>query len=249
MRVFKYCASGNDFIIFDADEKADRKDLAKILCGRYEGVGADGMIVLLPHENYDFEWEFYNCDGSEAKMCGNGARAAAHFAHFILKKPTKMSFLSGAGVIEAEVDKDGVEVALSEAKDLKTPFEDGGKIWQGCDTGVPHLVHFCENLDDFDLELCQKMRQKYNANINFAQIISKDCIRVRTFERGVEGETLACGTGMGACFYLALKQEKVKNIAKVIPKSEEELFFKFFKEKIYFKGRVKCCFEAHYYFS
>ena len=249
MRVFKYCASGNDFVVFDADARADRSALARKICDRYEGVGADGMIVVLPCEGYDFEWEFYNCDGSRPKMCGNGARAAAHFAHFVLQKDAKMCFLSEAGAIEAKVLEDGVVIALGGARDLRAPFEEEGKIWQGCDTGVPHLVHFCEDLEEFDLKLCKKMREKYDANVNFAKIIDENCIRVRTFERGVEGETLACGTGMGACFYLALMQGRVVREAKLIPKSGEELFFKFFEEKIYFKGKVKCCFEAHYYFA
>jgi diaminopimelate epimerase len=81
MNVTKYSASGNDFVIFHTFKKEDRSELAKKLCHRQEGVGADGLIVLIPHEIYDFEWQFYNADGSVAAMCGNGSRAAAHYAY------------------------------------------------------------------------------------------------------------------------------------------------------------------------
>lgn len=249
MKVFKYCASGNDFVIINADEKKDRSILAKELCNRYEGVGADGLIVILPHKEYDFEWDFYNNDGSKALMCGNGSRAAAHFAHHINKTQNKMAFLTGAGVIRAEVQKDLVQVCLGKIKSVKNTFDEFEKTWQICDTGVPHLVHFCENLDDFDLVLCKKMREKYNANVNFAQIIDDNTLRVRTFERGVEDETQACGTGMGACFYLAFLNKLVKEEVKIFPKSGEEVGFRFENEELFFKGKVKYCFEANYNFS
>lgn len=249
MKLYKYCASGNDFIIMNADKKENRSALAKKLCNRYEGVGADGFIVILPHEKYDFQWEFYNSDGSYAAMCGNGSRVVAHFAHFINKINSKMIFLTDAGVIKAYVQKDIVEVSLGKIKSVENSFEEFGKIWQLCNTGVPHLVYFCEDLDEFDKSLCKKMRDKYNANINFAKIIDKNSLKVHTYERGVEDETFACGTGMGACFYLAFKDNKIQNQAKVIPKSGEELSFKFEDEELFFKGRVKYCFEANYNFS
>lgn len=248
MKFYKYCVSGNDFVIFSADEKANRSELAKILCNRYEGIGADGLIVILPHHQYDFEWEFYNCDGSIPLMCGNGTRAAAHFAHHFKGINSKMAFLTAAGVIKAKVQKNIVEVSLGKVKSITEKFEKFGKIWQICDTGVPHLVHFCANLNEFDKELCQKLRKEYNANVNFAEFVNESCIKVRTFERGVEAETLACGTGMGACFYLAFLDKKIQNEAKIIPKSGEEVNFRF-EEELFFKGKVRYCFEANYNFS
>jgi len=88
MRVAKYSANGNDFVIFHSDVKEDRSELAKEICHRQDGVGADGLIVILPHSQYDFEWQFYNSDGSHADMCGNGSRACAHYA-YINKSSTK----------------------------------------------------------------------------------------------------------------------------------------------------------------
>lgn len=250
MRLYKYCASGNDFVIFSTDEKKDRSNLAKELCNRYSGVGADGMIVLLPSKDYDFEWDFYNCDGSKASMCGNGARAAALFAVQRLGKNKNLSFLSGAGEIKASIFDDEVEILLSKAKDVKSKFSFEDKTWQGVDTGVPHLVHFCEDLSSFDLKLCKKVRDKYNANVNFAKIINKSFMQVRTFERGVENETLACGTGMAASFYLARLKNLVDDEITVSPKSGEKLSLRLDDEKnIYFKGMVRFCFEADYNIS
>lgn len=246
MRLYKYCASGNDFVIFSTDKKKDRSNLAKELCNRYSGVGADGMIVLLPSKDYDFEWDFYNCDGSKASMCGNGARAAALFAVQRLGKNKNLSFLSGAGEIKASIFDDEVEILLSKAKDIRSKFSFEDKTWQGVDTGVPHLVHFCEDLQSFDIELCKKARDKFNANVNFAKVLDKKNMAVRTFERGVENETLACGTGMAACFYLAYLNKLVDKNVKILPKSKEELFLRLENDDIYFKGRVRYCFEANY---
>ncbi|MCX2683770.1 diaminopimelate epimerase [Campylobacter sp. MIT 21-1685] len=249
MKFYKYYVNGNDFILFTAEHKENRSELARKLCNRYEGIGADGFIVLLPHHQYDFEWEFYNCDGSTPLMCGNGSRAAAHFAHHYKGIQAQMNFLTGAGVIKAKVQNDEVELSLGKATKVKNNFEKEGKIWQFCDTGVPHLVHFCENIDDFDTELCQRLRKEFNANVNFATVLKKDCIKVRTYERGVENETLACGTGMGACFYLASLNQLIDKKAFVLPKSNEKVLFRLENEEIFFKGRVRCCFEAYYHFS
>lgn len=104
--------------------KKDRSALAKELCNRYEGIGADGFIVILPHKKYDFEWEFYNNDGSTASMCGNGSRAAAHFAHHINGIKPHMAFLTGAGVIKANVDNNSVEVSLGKIKNIQDAFSE-----------------------------------------------------------------------------------------------------------------------------
>lgn len=249
MSFYKYCANGNDFIILSADERAKRSELAKVLCDRYEGIGADGLVVLLPHEDYDFEWEFYNKDGSSASMCGNASRAVAHFAHHIKGMDSKLRFLTAAGVIEAKVDGDFVEVNLGKVRYTKEAFEFENKIWQECDSGVPHLVHFCKDLNEFDKRTCELLRKKYNANVNYAKIVSRDLIKVRTFERGVEDETLACGTGMAACFYLAHSKDLVQDGVSIIPRSQEEVFFRMQADCIHFKGRVRYCFKADYNFS
>ena len=103
MMVTKYSASGNDFVIYHTFLKQDRSALAQRICDRQNGIGADGLIVLLPHETCDCEWEFYNSDGSRAQMCGNGSRAAAHYAYSNALADATMTLMTEAGVIRAEV--------------------------------------------------------------------------------------------------------------------------------------------------
>ncbi|WP_373036888.1 diaminopimelate epimerase [Sulfurimonas sp.] len=244
MRVAKYSANGNDFVVFHSDVKEDRTELAKELCHRQEGIGADGLIVIVPNSDYDFEWQFYNSDGSHADMCGNGSRACAHYAYANKLAPKNMSFLTGAGVINAEVNGDMVLSELTPPKILNKNIEFNGKSWWLVDTGVPHLVHFTQNIEAFDIEEARELRYKYNANVNIAFIDADKNIKIRTYERGVEDETLACGTGMAACFYRAYIEEKVPNNIEVYPRSGDTLYLGMNDRTITFRGRVKNTFNT-----
>ena len=239
MIVSKYSASGNDFVIFHTFKKEDRSELAKKLCDRFNGIGADGLIVILPHEKYDFEWQFYNSDGSEAEMCGNGSRAAAHYSHVNNLVNNRMRFLTLAGVIEAEVNGDVVETQLTPHKKLDN-FGD----WTLFDTGVPHLVKI-DNLENFDVNKCRELRYKHNANVNIGDV-KNGTLYVRTYERGVENETLACGTGMCATFLKARELGLVGDKVTVIPKSGEKLEISLKNGRLYFKGKVIHTFDACY---
>lgn len=247
MVVSKYSANGNDFVIFHTFAKEDRSSLAKELCNRQDGVGADGLIVLVPKDiqdrEYDFEWQFYNSDGSEAEMCGNGSRACAHYAYVNSLAPKNMSFLTLAGVIKAHVEGDMVQSELTPPRILDKRIVENGKVWWKIDTGVPHLVHFTQNIKEFDILEARELRQKYNANVNIAYVQDNSLI-VRTYERGVEDETLACGTGMAACFYRAYEEGLVTNDIKVYPKSGETLYLGMNERTITFKGSVKKVFVA-----
>lgn len=243
MQIAKYNASGNDFVIFHTFCELDRSKLAQELCHRQKGVGADGLIVLLPQGEYDFKWQFYNSDGSEASMCGNGTRACAHYAYSQGLAPKKMRFLTGAGVIQSEVIGSVVETELTTPKVLSESFEENGLTWHFCDTGVPHLVTFVEDVALFDKMIARQMRYKYNANVNYA-MLEENALHVRTYERGVEDETLACGTGMAACFYSAYRQKRVGQSAKVYPTSGEELFMRIEDQTLFFKGNVQKVFET-----
>ncbi len=243
MTYTKYSASGNDFVIFHTFIKKDRKILAQQLCDRQNGIGADGLIVLVPHENLDFEWEFYNSDGSYAAMCGNGSRAAAHYAYSSNLANKKMKFLTGAGVISCEIDGDIVETELTKPKIIKNYFNENGYEWILIDTGVPHLVALVDDIKTFDKELARKMRQKYNANVNFAKF-EDGVLKVRTYERGVEDETLACGTGMCASFLSAKNKQFVNDFAKLCPLSQEKLEVRIKNDTLFFKGKVKKVFRA-----
>jgi diaminopimelate epimerase len=249
MRISKYSANGNDFVIFHDDTKQERNELAKILCHRQDGIGADGLIVVVPHENYDFEWEFYNSDGSHADMCGNGSRACAHYAFNNNLAPKKMSFLTGAGVINAEVSENDsrsgmVLSELTSPEIIDRDIEYHGKSWWLINTGVPHLVCLQNNVEDFDIEEARELRYIYNANVNICCVDHNGNMFVRTYERGVEDETLACGTGMSACFYRAFVEEKVQNNIEVYPTSKETLYLGYNGKTITFKGRVKKTFET-----
>lgn len=244
MMLAKYSASGNDFVIFHTFVKQNRSELAKLLCERQNGIGADGLIVLVPHETCDFEWEFYNSDGSIAEMCGNGSRAAAHYAHKQGLAPRHMSFLTLAGVIKAKVDGNMVQSDLTPPVIENQSIEINGKIWWLINTGVPHLVTFDADIDLFDLIEARTLRQRYNANVNIATVLPDGSLKVRTYERGVEDETLACGTGMAAAYYRALKENRVTGDTKVYPKSAETLYLGMDGKTITFKGAVKDVFET-----
>jgi len=250
MQLAKYSANGNDFVIFHDDVKKERNDLAKELCHRQDGVGADGLIVVVPHDTYDFEWEFYNSDGSHADMCGNGSRACAHYAYNNNLAPQKMAFLTGAGVIRAEVTdntpKSGMVLSeLTPPQILDTDIVEDGNSWWLLNTGVPHLVKFVDDIKKLDIEELRAMRYKYNANVNIAMVDGKS-LHVRTYERGVEDETLACGTGMAASFYRAYKENKVPNNIEVYPTSGDTLYLGVNERTITFQGKVKKTFETNW---
>jgi len=231
-----YDASGNTFVIFHTDVEKDYSDLAVKLCSK-ENV--DGLIVIVPHNKYDFKWLFYNNDGSTASMCGNGTRAVAHYAYSNKLADKNLSFLTEAGVITCEIEGDIVETLMTNPKIIKQQFVEEGFTWWLLDTGVPHLVTFVDDLEQFDLELSSSMRHKYNANVNFANI-SDDTLYVRTFERGVENETMACGTGMTAAFVRGNLEGRLQNETVVYPKSKEKLTLRKDKEgSFFFKGQVK----------
>jgi len=244
MTVIKYSANGNDFVMFIAQKKEDRSALAQKLCHRQNGVGADGLVVLLPHKEYDFEWEFYNSDGSHADMCGNASRAVAHFAHEKgISKDNKAEFLTGAGVIRATINGLYVVSDMVEPEIISKEIEAYGERWWLINSGVPHLVAIRENVDVFDIEEARTLRHKYNCNVNICAL-NDDMLYVRTYERGVEDETLACGTGMVACFIRHHLEGKIRDQVKVHPRSGDELYVSC-EEGVYrFGGKVTKTFIA-----
>ncbi len=244
MTVTKYSANGNDFVMIIAQEKSDRSALAQKLCHRQNGVGADGLVVVLPHDRYDFEWEFYNSDGSAADMCGNASRAVAHFAQEKgISKDNTAEFLTGAGVIRATINGLYVVSDMVPPKIIRDDIEEYGEEWWLIDSGVPHLVAVRDDIENFNIEEARTLRHKYNCNVNICKL-DGDTMYVRTYERGVEDETLACGTGMVACFIRNHKEEKISDQAKVHPRSGDELYVSY-EEGVYrFGGKVTKTFVA-----
>ena len=209
----KMNGAGNDFVVLDnRDGSLDlsREQIA-LLCNRQRGIGADGLLAVEEAESgADFRMRYYNADGGEAEMCGNGARCFARFANQVSGGAfEKMRFETIAGVIGAEFEGDQVRIELSEPYDLEldTDLAVDGELLavSSVNTGVPHAVVFVEDLELVDIRRFGSAIRHHDhfapagTNANFVQVLAPDHIAIRTYERGVEDETLACGTGMVAC--------------------------------------------------
>lgn len=232
---FKMNGSGNDFIIINnreniVEENIDisMKDFVVRVCKRALSIGADGMILIENDDEYDFRWRFFNNDGGEVEMCGNGSRCAARFAYLNNISPLNMKFRTLAGIIKAQITGlKTVKVQLTMPTDYKKELElDGIELKASfINTGVPHVVYFVNDVDSLDVkELGAKTRyHDYFApegtNANFAEIIDKENIKIRTYERGVEDETLACGTGSVAAATIAMLNNLVHSPVNVHTKS------------------------------
>ena len=208
----KMNGAGNDFVMIDNRDLSldlSREQIATI-CDRHRGVGADGLLAAEPAENgADFKFRYYNADGGEAEMCGNGARCFGHYAARLLGgTQDRITFETIAGTLAAEFVGDDVRISMSDPIDLEfnTPVTVAGldSPVHALNTGVPHAVAFVEDLAAVDVvKIGAGTRyhshfQPNGTNANFVQVLTTDHIAIRTYERGVEGETLACGTGMVA---------------------------------------------------
>ncbi len=259
----KMSGSGNDFILIDnRDGSLDVPDVAgfvKAVCERKISVGADGLIIIENSARADFRWRFFNADGSEVDMCGNGGRCAARFAFIKGIAGEKMSFETGAGLIDAEVKGDVVKLRLTEPYDLKSVQQiavEGQSLAVGSiNTGVPHVVHYVEDLDRYDVVRVGRVIRYHEAyrpagaNANFVKVNDRHTIVVRTYERGVEDETLACGTGSVASVLLSAVKGLVDSPVDVKVKSGEVLTVHFSKTgnaftNVYLEGRVRVVYEG-----
>jgi diaminopimelate epimerase len=212
--------AGNDFILVDnrAGEFRLTPGQVAALCHRQRGVGADGIMLLIPcvSERADWAWDFYNSDGSRAEMCGNGARCFARFVQRLTGVPGPMTFETVAGVVTATFEGERVTVGLTPPHDLRLDqrIEANGQalVVDSLNTGVPHAVVFVPDADRAMVEpLGAALRYHPHfapkgTNVNFVQVLAPGTIRVRTYERGVEGETLACGTGVTASALIAARR-------------------------------------------
>jgi diaminopimelate epimerase len=206
----KMSGTGNDFVIIDnrtaGIPRGEQQDLARKICRRMFSVGADGLIFIEDSTVADFGWNFYNADGSVAEMCGNGSRCAARFAyrHNIAGKKMKLETL--AGIIEAEIceEEDIVRVKMTQPFDFRLDISlqigDEERPVAYVNTGVPHAVIFVQE-DDVPVKTWGRMVRFHElfepkgANANFVKLLPDGKLKVRTYERGIEDETMACGTG------------------------------------------------------
>ncbi len=233
----KAVAAGNDFIIIDnkagdLDSKGfDYSMLAKELCPRRTAIGADGILVLESSDKADFKMRIINPDGGEVTMCGNGARCSAFYAS---RKGwgNELSMETGAGIIKAVVTGNNVKLKMSDPKDIKMDIKLGvGKSFMDVhflNTGVPHVVHIVEDLDKYPVRENGKMVREHSmfaphgTNANFVEVKGKKKY-IRTYERGVEDETLACGTGTTAAAVVLGLLGLASSPTEMITKSGEVL--------------------------
>ena len=199
----KYEGSGNDFILVDDRSLSFSSSRVSSLCHRKFGIGADGLILLQTDPKADFRMRIFNADGSEAESCGNGLRCLLQFLRDLGEPFEKVRIAAGSRIVEG-VWQDGLPcINLGAPRDFRK-VQIGGWEVHAVDTGVPHAVLFVEDVRAVDVERLgpffrhHSLFQPRGANVNFAELQKDGSIRVRTYERGVEGEVLACGTGAAA---------------------------------------------------
>jgi diaminopimelate epimerase len=211
----KMNGAGNDFVMIDNRDGSLALDAARValLCDRHRGVGADGVLAVEPaQQGADFRMRYYNADGGEAEMCGNGARCFARFARRLGSSNSELSFETLAGVIKASFLGSLVRITMSDPHSHRPPIdlEINGKMLNVhfLNTGVPHAVVFADDIDVIDVARDGAALRYHSAfapkgaNANFVRVLTPNSIALRTYERGVEGETLACGTGVCAAALL-----------------------------------------------
>ena len=234
---WKMNGAGNDFVMLDNRDLSltlSKDEIAR-LCDRHRGVGADGLLAVEPAtDGADWKMRYYNADGGEAEMCGNGARCFARFVNRLHRNTLSgLNFETLAGVISAEFPGDQVRINMSEPHSLKLNQSlnvDGVTLQvHSVNTGVPHAVVFVDDLDKVDVMRFGAGLRYHEAfapkgtNANFVKLLGPGSIAIRTYERGVEGETLACGTGMVASALIAHELHGFASPVSVLVKGGDTL--------------------------
>lgn len=254
LEFLKMSASGNDFIVIDnRDGKVDGifpdiPGFVQKTCRFHHSVGADGVILIENSASHDFSWRFFNADGSEADMCGNGGRCAARFAFIKGITKEKMTFETGAGVIKAEVSGTRVKLQLTTPYDLKLDYpvglEDKEIFLSSVNTGVPHAVLQVNDIDYMPVEeLGRRVRHhkvfgEKGTNVDFVEIVNKENLKIRTYERGVEGETYACGTGAVAVGVILKQKGLIESPVNIKTKGGEMLKV-YLDDEVYLEGDTR----------
>lgn len=268
--IYKVSASGNDFIVLiNLDKKITFEEgqfLAQRLCRAKFSVSADGFILIEPPKDplAQVSWNFFNSDGSPAEMCGNGARAVARLLYDLNLVPDKFYLETLAGLISAEIRGTRVRISLNRPKDLNLNFtirtDYDWYLGHFVNTGVPHVVIFWENIEDVPIErIAPKIRYHEmfapaGTNVNFIEVAEErgeKILKIRTYERGVEGETLACGTGACASAYIAYKLNLINLPVNVLTKGGEILTIDFDPqtETLYLEGETTLILRGKIFFD
>ena len=263
LKFTKMVATGNDFIVIDnrkCNLKSNLGKLAQKLCDRKFGIGADGLILLEKSKKCDFSMRIFNPDGSEPDMCGNGSRCIALFSNNEKIAKRDMSIETGAGVLLAAVKDSNVKINMTDPKDLHLglDFKIDNKTYKlnHINTGVPHVVCFADDIDSLDLFTLGRTIRYHRVfmpegtNVNIVETKTKNSIYVRTYERGVESETLACGTGSVASAIISGITKGFKSPVKVHTKGGDLKIY--FKEKnkilsnVFLEGRAQEVFKGEW---
>lgn len=237
----KLHGSGNDFVVIDNREgvvvEADLAELSRLVCRRARSIGADGVVLIeqAVELGIDFRWRYFNADGSEGEMCGNGAMCGARFADLMGMAMTEMAFSTMSGVVRARVDRSNgqVELAMPDTGPVEAArtveVEGIGYELIPIQVGVPHSVLYVEDADAFgsraDLErIGRAIRQSQafapaGTNVNVVSQLGENSLRMRTYERGVEAETLACGTGAVASAVVSAARGLVSSPVEIMASS------------------------------
>ncbi len=260
---YKMTGGGNDFILIpDFEEQIPEgtlSELSRKICQRRLSVGADGLILLKPSPTAHFRWLFFNADGSEAEMCGNGGRCAARLAHMLGKAPPVLVFETKVGPVRAEVNGRNVKITLPPPRDmnrgLRIRFSDGELELDFINTGVPHAVIFVDDIEGVDVTRIGRAVRWHEAfkpdgtNVDFVKVHRGELL-VRTYERGVEEETLACGTGAIASALIAHLKGLVSSPTRVITRGGEPLTVHYrlqggFFGEVALEGEVRLVYKGH----
>ena len=219
---YKYQGTGNDFVMIDNRDGKFPVDQAYIehLCHRRFGVGSDGLILLENDPDYDFRMVYFNADGREGSMCGNGGRCTVRFAEDLGIFSGKTTFIAVDGEHEATADSETVSLKMGEVHSI-----DRHADYDFMNTGSPHYVRFVQDIKSYEVvEEGKKIRyseewvKKGGTNVNFVEVLDHETIYVRTYERGVEDETYSCGTGVTASALSAHMNHGMASPIKVITK-------------------------------
>lgn len=213
LNFYKYQGTGNDFVILDNRDLTFPKDdtqLVATMCDRKFGIGADGLILLEEDVTSDFKMVYYNADGNQSSMCGNGGRCIVDFAKFLGLISNETEFIATDGLHEAHINDETVSLKMIDVSDFKV-----SENFMFLNTGSPHHVQLVDGLDDFDVknkgkDIRYNVYGEAGANVNFVEKLSNDVFKVRTYERGVEDETLSCGTGVTAVALALHKMNKLQ---------------------------------------
>ena len=247
----KYEGNGNDFIIIDDRKEEFSEDnvlMISKLCDRKFGIGADGLILLRKHKVYDFQMIYFNSDGNESSMCGNGGRCLVSYALQLDIDLKTNSFLAIDGVHKFKVVDNEIYLKMNDVKDIVV--KNG---YNFLNTGSPHVVQIVENVDEINVyEQGKKIRKQFQemngVNVNFVSF-NNDIIKCRTFERGVENETLSCGTGVVAVALYIFKKKKISDNKIIVSTKGGSLSVSFkndgnsFRE-IWLKGDINKIFDG-----